>query len=145
MTITSFLTSISLLAFVLGDQDFAQVIHTDKQLNRFITEHKVGAAAELYSDDFVLTTSSGAVKKKSDILKEIGLTDLQFEINETTDVHVRLVGNTAVLTGTLRQKGVYKEKSFDNKLLVTDTWVLVEGRWKLLAGHATIIKPAINN
>jgi hypothetical protein len=138
--VTSFLTSLSLLTGVLGDEDFAQVIQADKQLNHFIVEHNVDAAAEMYSDDFILTTSSGSVKKKSDILKEIGLTDLQFEINETTDVHVRLVGNTAVLTGTLHQKGVYKVKSFDNKLLVTDTWVLVSGRWKLLAGHATLIK-----
>jgi hypothetical protein len=140
MTLLSFFTSLNILAFFFGEPDFAQVIEADKQLNRFIVEHKVSAAAELYSDDFVLTTSTGVVKRKQDIVKEIGLPELQFEINETSNVHVRLVGNTAVLTGTLRQKGTYKEKSFDNELLVTDTWVFVNGRWKLLAGHATLIK-----
>jgi hypothetical protein len=126
--------------FFYGSPDFAQVIQADKQLNQLIMDHNVKAASEYYMDDFVLTTSSGATKSKRDLLNEIGLTDLKFEINETTDVHVRLENNTAVLTGTLHQKGVYKDKTFDNKLLVTDTWVFVNGRWKLLAGHATLIK-----
>ena len=74
------------------------------------------------------------------MLNEIGLADLQFEINETTDVMVRVLDNTAVLTGTLHQKGLYKQKPFDHKLSVTDTWVLVNDTWKLFAGHATLIK-----
>jgi hypothetical protein len=145
MPLTSFLLSLNFLQIVFGVQDFAQVIEADKQLNRFILEHNVDAAAAVYSDDFVLTTSAGAVKKKQDMLNEIGLLDLQFEMNVTTDVQIRILGNTAVLTGTLHQKGLYKQKPFDAKLLVTDTWVLVDGRWKLLAGHATVIKPTTNN
>jgi hypothetical protein len=133
---------ISLLIWIvnLGGPSYADVIHADQLLNRYIMEHNVQAAADLYANDFVLTTSSGTVKKKQDMLNEIGLPDLQFEINETTNVQIRLIENTAVLTGTLLQKGVYKEKPFDNKLLVTDTWVFVNGSWKLLAGHATLIK-----
>ena len=115
------------------------VIAADKLLNRYIVEHNVSAATGMYAEDFVLTTSSGAVKKKENLLNEIALTDLAFEINETTDVTVRLLDNTAVFTGTLHQKGMYKQKPFDNKLLVTDTWVLTKGNWILLAGHATLI------
>jgi hypothetical protein len=140
MTTTVFFAILKILTFGMGDHDYAQVILSDKQLNSYIMEHKVAAAADLYSDDFVLTTSSGTVKKKQDMLKEIGLLELQFEINETTNVQVRLIGNTAVLTGTLHQKGTYNKKSFDNQILVTDTWVFVNGGWKLLAGHATLIK-----
>jgi hypothetical protein len=129
------------ILIALGSNDLKEeVTLADQQLNQFIVDHNVKAAADIYADDFVLTTSSGKVKKKQDMLNEIGLPDLQFEINETTDVKIRMIENTAVLTGTLQQKGVYKEKPFDNKLLVTDTWVNVKGQWKLLAGHATILK-----
>ncbi len=117
-----------------------EVVNADKQLNQFIIEHKVDAAALVYTEAFVLTTSTGSIKKKQDMLNEIGLPDLQFEINETVNVSVRILENTAVLTGTLHQKGIYKQKPFDSKLLVTDTWVLVNGNWKLLAGHAALIK-----
>jgi hypothetical protein len=147
MNLFSLITATSFLfSSFFSTRDFQQeVTQADMQLNQFIVDHYVAAAALVYSDDFVLTTSSEAVKKKQDMLNDIGLTDLQFEINTTADVQVRVLGNTAVLTGTLHQKGLYKQKPFDNKLLVTDTWVLVDGRWKLLAGHATIIKPTSNN
>lgn len=145
MTFFNFLTLLPFFTSMLGEPNYAQIIEADRQLNRLIATHQVDAAAQFYVDDFVLTTSSGAVKKKKDMLDEIGLADLQFEINETTQVQVRLVENTAILTGTLHQKGMYKQKPFDHKLLVTDTWIWVQGRWKLLAGHATILTPSLNN
>ena len=142
MNVINLFTAIGLLFLIATDsRDLKQkVIEADRQLNRFIVEHKVNEANSIYSDDFILTTSSGKVKLKPDMLNEIGLADLQFEINETTDAVVRVLNNTAVLTGTLHQKGLYKQKPFDSKLSVTDTWVLVNDSWKLLAGHATIIK-----
>lgn len=126
--------------FFFSVLDTTTVVEADKQLNQYIAEHNVSAAADMYLDDFVLTTSSGKRKNKQDMLREIGLNDLTFEVNETTQVNVLLHGNTAVLTGTLHQKGIYQNKPFDNQMLVTDTWVLMDSRWKLLAGHATLIK-----
>jgi hypothetical protein len=120
------------------DNDVVQKL--DQQLNALIVAHKSREAAALYTDDFLLTTSSGKVKTKQDMLSEIGMTDLVFEINETENVKVRVLENTAVLTGTLHQKGTFKENAFDAKLFVTDTWVRTSGGWKLMAGHATIIK-----
>jgi hypothetical protein len=141
MTLSCLLISIACLGSVtLSVAQSDDVIKMDQLLNKYIVEHNVQAASTLYADDFILTTSSGAVKKKQDMLNEIGLPGLQFEINQTTNVQIRVIGNTAVLTGTLLQKGVYQEKPFDNKLLVTDTWVFVNGSWKLLAGHATLLK-----
>jgi hypothetical protein len=141
MSIISFLSLNILFYSFTGTGDWQkEVIAADAQLNQYIIEHKVSDAIAVYDENFILTTSSGAVKKKQDMLNEIGLPDLQFEINETVDVSVRILENTAVLTGTLHQKGLYKQQPFDNRLLVTDTWVLVNGNWKLLAGHATLIK-----
>lgn len=130
-----------LLGFIFIDDNPLQreVIAADKNLNALITRHQVAAAASVYADDFVLTTSSGKKKSKQDILNEIGLTDLTFEINETRDVQVRVLNETAILTGILHQKGTYQRKPFDNTLQVTDTWVLVDGNWKLFAGHATLL------
>lgn len=118
-----------------------EVKDVDAKLNKLIIEHAAEKAAELYLDDFILTTSSGAVKLKQDMLKEISLPDLVLEINETSNVVVRNVDATAVLTGVLHQKGSYKGKAFDVKLLVTDTWVKTSQGWKILAGHASIVTP----
>lgn len=138
------LASLSLFLFAaspkqLSDKD--AVMETDKHLNLLIAQHADKDAARFYADEFILTTSSGNVKLKKDLLKEIASPDLSLEINETTQVHVRVLESTAVLTGILHQKGKYKEKLFDVQLNVTDTWVKTADGWKLLAGHATLLSP----
>jgi hypothetical protein len=115
------------------------VIARDQELNQLIISHRSKEAANIYADDFILTTSSGKVKLKQDMLADISTPDLVLEINETTQVKVRVIDNTAVLTGILQQKGTYKGNAFDVKLHVTDTWVKVNSNWILLAGHATVI------
>jgi len=116
-----------------------EVIIADKTLNQLIVEHKSDEAQKYYNDDFLLTTSSGSFITKEGILKEISSPDLQFEINETSEVKVRVHGSTAVLTGVLHQKYKYHQKQFDFKLYVTDTWIETENGWELLSGHATLI------
>lgn len=118
--------------------DSVQVKKADIELNQLILKKDVKQAAHFYADDFILTTSSCKTKYKQTILDEIGSKDLTLEINETTNVEVRMLGSTAVLTGTLHQKGSYNGKAFDVWLLVTDTWVETAGGWKILSGHASI-------
>ena len=116
--------------------DDAKLIeHADQKLNALIQNNRASEAQAYYADEFVLTTSSGKTKAKRDILLEIASTDLKLEINKTENVSVRVVGSTAVLTGRLHQKGIYKGNLFDTVLLVTDTWVKTDSGWKLLAGH----------
>jgi len=138
---------ITLLAFVLSapvalsqDRNYeTQVAQADAQLNESIRHNDPAEAAALYADEFVLTTSSGKAKIKSDMLGEIASPDLKLEVNETENVKVRVLNSTAVLTGKLHQKGSYKGQAFDLFVLVTDTWVKTETGWKLLAGHATLL------
>ena len=113
------------------------VAERDRALNAAILAHDVVRAAPFYAEDFVLTTSSGKTKHKDDLVAEVGSDALTLEINETREVVVRVLDDTAVLTGVLRQRGVYKGQAFDVELDVTDTWVRTGGAWRLLAGHAS--------
>lgn len=117
--------------------DSNTIIAQDRQLNQLIMAGDANAAAPIYLDEFVLTTSRGASKTKQDVVTEIGNQALHFEVNETSDVVIHQHGDVAVLTGTLHQRGVYHEKPFDSTLHVTDTWVRTKEGWRLLAGHAS--------
>jgi ketosteroid isomerase-like protein len=117
--------------------DSVQVKKADIELNQHILNKDGKNAAHFYADDFILTTSSGTTKYKQQMLDEIVSKDLDLQINETLNVEVRMHGSTAVLTGTLHQKGVYKGKEFDVSLLVTDTWIETRSGWKILSGHAS--------
>jgi hypothetical protein len=123
--------------FAQSTIDAAQVEKADAALNELILKNKAREAAVFYSHEFMLTTSSGTFKNKEDLLKEISSTDLALEINATENVAVKVHGNTAVLTGVLHQKGIYKGKTFDAWLLVTDTWIRTVNAWQVLAGHAS--------
>jgi uncharacterized protein DUF4440 len=136
------LLSLILASTVALSQDLklaAQVVQADVQLNESIKNNEPAKAGAIYAEDFILTTSSGKTKSKSDLLGEIGSPDLKLEVNETENVKVRVLNATAVLTGKLHQKGSYKGQAFNVFVLVTDTWVKTDSGWKLLAGHATLL------
>jgi hypothetical protein len=116
-----------------------EVISTSNRLDSLIIQHNAKDAHKYYAPSFVLTTSSGKKKSKEDMLQDIGNDKIQWELNQTSQVEVRIIDNTAVLTGLLHQKGKFQGKDFDNQVLVTDTWVLKDSQWLLLSGHATLL------
>lgn len=129
------------LPLLLGSaQADPAVAEADAQLNRLIMAGDSQAAAPFYAPDFVLTASNGSQKDRARMLLEIGTPALHFQRNHTEQVQVRVLGDTAVLTGVLHQIGSWQGKSFDYRFNVTDTWVRQGGRWVLLAGHASLIK-----
>ncbi len=113
------------------------VIDRDRTLNELIIKRDTRIAKDYYDSEFVLTTSSGKMKSRQDILDEISMPGLTIEVNETTDVVVRVRKGTAVLTGILHQRGLLNGKAFDVRLRITDTWHLTKGKWVILAGHAS--------
>jgi ketosteroid isomerase-like protein len=134
-----FLLAATLLA-ARGTADGDVVLARDRELNALILRDDAAAAGAFYDDAFVLTTSSGKMKSKADLVREIALPGLVIDINETTDVVVRVRDDTAVLTGVLHQRGTFAGKPFDVRLRVTDTWVRTRGQWRILAGHASVLE-----
>jgi ketosteroid isomerase-like protein len=122
-----------------------EVKQADAALNQYILSGDVAAAELMYADQFILTTSSGKIKRKAEIVREIGSEFLQMQVNETTQVEVVIDGTTAILTGLLHQKGVIKGKPFDHFLLVTDTWIRTRKGWKILAGQANVFSKPDEN
>lgn len=118
-----------------------QIVELDRQLNAAIVSHDVARASALYDDDFVLTVSGGGFKRKADMLADIRNEGVVLTACDTTEVVVRVRGDAAVLTGLLHQAGAVNGREIDAWLRVTDTWVEVDGKWLLLAGHASPAKP----
>ena len=119
------------------ETDGEAVARRDRELNALIVAHDAAAAASYYAPAFVLTTSAGKSKSKDDLLAEIARPGLVLEVNETSQVEVRVFADTAVLTGVLHQRGTIDGTAFDAQLRVTDTWVRAGGQWTILAGHAS--------
>jgi ketosteroid isomerase-like protein len=137
-----FLLATALLAAHANPADGDAVLARDRELNALILRDDAAAAGGYYDDAFVLTTSSGRMKAKADMVREIALPGLVLDVNETRDVVVRVREDTAVLTGVLHQRGTFDGKPFDVRLRVTDTWVRTGGQWRIMAGHASVLEAA---
>ena len=79
----------------------------------------------------------GKITTRADDIGEAKKNDPKYEIFENYDVKVRVHGDTAVVTGKTRTKGISGGKPFDSQFQFTDTLVKDGGRWRLLAGHVS--------
>lgn len=91
------------------------------------------------SDDYVLITSSGKLKPRADLVRELGTPGLEFQPYEPAEVNVRLFGDTAVITGRIVQKYTYNGDRVEADLRYTDVWVKSPEGWKNVAGQASAV------
>jgi ketosteroid isomerase-like protein len=138
-SITAIIFSIGMTTSLFWIDSAQEIKEADALLNLLIIKNEALKAADFYTEDFILITSSGKIITKKDIVDQIASPELKLEINETSEVKVRVHGTTAVLTGVLHQKGSFRGKSFDVKLYVTDTWIKTKNGWKILSGQAVNI------
>jgi ketosteroid isomerase-like protein len=101
----------------------------------------VAAVDQYEADDIVSTDPSGRVTDKAQDKKDFSSGDLKFQSLETSDLKVRVYGNTAVATGTSTLKGTYKGQDISGTYRFTDTWVKRNGKWQVVATQATKVQP----
>jgi len=62
---------------------------------------------------------------------------LTHEMMESEDVHVRVYGDSAVVTGLTRTKGKFMGQDFSTQERATDVFVKRDGRWQGVLSHLT--------
>lgn len=98
--------------------------------------------AELLTEDFTLTDSSGAVTTRADDIANAKSGAVRYEVFENYDMTVRLYGDSAVVIGKTRVKGTAGESAFAAEFQFTDTLVRRGGQWLFAASHASRL-PAV--
>ena len=95
--------------------------------------------AENLSDDYVLITPNGAVKSKADVIRELSTAGVKMDPFDTSDVQLRLYGDTAIVTGRIRQRFTLGQSRYANDVRYTDVYVKKKGRWLLVSAHASTV------
>lgn len=117
--------------------DIAELIATDKRMQRAFVERDLETLREIFTDDYVLVVSSGAERTKAMVLAEVASPDTRWEINESSGWAVRVHGDTAIVVATLHQKGVDHGQPFDSNVKFSDTYIRDHGRWRNVHAHAS--------
>ena len=87
--------------------------------------------------DFTLTDSSGDVTTRAQNLDEVRRREPRYEVFRNHDMKVRLYGETALVNGITTVKGVAQGETFAADFQFTDTLIRRDGRWLMVASHAT--------
>ena len=101
---------------------------------------EVGDAAGLRArldPTFTQTTSRGEVTDFAQNVAEVVKRDPAYEVFRNHDQKVRMYGDAAVILGVTTVKGHSGSTAFDADFQYTDTWIHRDGRWKIVASHAT--------
>ncbi len=100
------------------------------------------ALDSLIHDSYTLTDSKGVITTKADDIRDAKARSIEFTTFHNEGMKVRVYGNSAIVTGRTILKGKAKDGSaVDVEVQFTDTVVLVDGRWRIVAGHVSRLKP----
>jgi ketosteroid isomerase-like protein len=116
----------------------AKILALENKWNIAYKERDVAAMNSLLADDFIITVEDGNTYSKSGYIAHAGDTSTKVEISELLDMKVRLHGNTAIVTGQYHEAGTEKGKRYEYHDRLTDTWMLLDGRWQVIASHYSV-------
>ncbi len=95
-----------------------------------------------FASDFTsISSSTGKLYNKAEDIAGTMDEKGTVEMTESTDVNIRVDGNSAVITGIYRWKGKdEKGVAYDNRVRYTDTYIKRDGRWQVWATAGSAIK-----
>ncbi len=100
------------------------------------------AIDSLVADGFILTDSHGVITTKADDLRNARERLIEFTAFRNEGMQVRLYGTTAVVTGRTIITGKTRDGvTLDLEVQFTDTVILLDGRWRIVASHVSRLRP----
>ena len=115
--------------------DESQIIALEHSWNQAELQHASSALDLFLSDDFIITQPDGSLMNKEDFKTSVTDQTYHYDVLTSGDFKVRILGDTAVVTGSYHEKGKDKHVPFDRRGRFTDTWVFQKGKWVCIASH----------
>ena len=120
----------------------SHVLALDNSWNRALETKDTKALDMLLADTFVSIDIDGSMQNKREFLASIKSPDYHPPAQAVTEQSAANVyGDSAVVVGIFRSKGVDKGKKYSNRERFVDTWVKINGTWKCVAS-VTVLIPA---
>lgn len=119
------------------EQAIAQVMETEAQWVAAHRQLNTDVIDAIMAHDYTQITDSGAVLGKEEVLPTYQTTERHWEIAEGDEYQVRIYGDTAVVIGRWRGKGINHGHAFDYQARFMAVYVKRDGRWQLVADQST--------
>jgi ketosteroid isomerase-like protein len=99
----------------------------------------INALDQLLADTLVYTDFDGSFMNKAQFLTTVKNGTPNSDQITNDDVVVHLYGESAIVTGGYREKGIVKGKPVLRRGRFTDSWVSHNGTWLCVASQSTLI------
>lgn len=99
---------------------------------------QVDVLSSLLSYDYVITMEDGSVYGKVGFISHTAQPSEKVEVVEMSDLKIRIHGDAAIVTGAYHEQGESAGKPYDYHDRMTDFWMKMDGKWKLVASHYSI-------
>lgn len=93
----------------------------------------------LLDDSLTYIDYDGTLKTKSDFLAGVKASSDNREEEVVESTSARIYGDTAIVIGVYRVKGIAKGKPYQRRGRFTDTWVSRNGLWVCVASQFTLL------
>ena len=114
-----------------------ELLTFEREFTEAVAGNDVAAIGRFVADDWVIVDADGSVIDRSGFLYVIESGALSHESMESTDVEVRLHGDTAVVTGITTSKGQFMGQGFTTRERATDVLAVLDGRWLCVFSQLT--------
>jgi hypothetical protein len=111
----------------------------EQEMTDGVIKGELSAYDKYAADSAVFTDPGGMLTNKAQSMAMFKAGDLKIESSKIDGMKVQMFGNTAVVTFTSMDKGMYKGKDISGQYRWTDVFVKMGGKWKLVAGQGTPI------
>ena len=114
-----------------------ELLTFEQGFTQAVADNDVAAIARFVADDWVIVDADGRIIDRSQFLSVVESGALKHESMESTDVEVRVYGDTAVVTGITTSKGQFIGQGFITRERATDVLARLNGSWLCVFSQLT--------
>ena len=119
-----------------------QLLTFEREFTQAVVSNDPAAIGRFVADDWVIVDADGRVIERSRFLSVIESGALTHESMESTDIEVRVHGDTAVVTGITTSKGQFMGEGFATRERSTDVLARLNGLWLCVFSQLTRVASA---
>ncbi len=114
-----------------------ELLTFEQEFTQAVAANDAAAIGWFIADDWVIVDADGSVIDRPRFISVIESGALTHESMESTDVEVRVHGDTAVVTGITTSRGQFMGQGFTTRERATDVLARLNGRWLCVFSQLT--------
>ena len=117
--------------------DLKELYRLEEVWNEAHVKGDAGTLDRLWANDLIVTIAAMPLMTKAEALAMVRSNKMPFTKYETSELRVKRLGESALVTGRLQRERVMAGKTITDNWRFTKVYAISGGRWQVIAWHAS--------